>query len=172
MKYVGLSAPEWMGDTANKTVMNVGPLECLSKSGKGFFLLSFIRAELSFQIYWCALSCVSFLLFKDFFFNVDHFKSLYWICYIIAFFFFLMFWFFCPEAHGPEALAPQSGVETTPLRWKAKSYPLDHQGGLHMFPYGSHPQFWWSCFLAVSRMDHLLNHDIHSMYNQWLTICL
>ena len=32
------------------------------------------------------------IFFKDFFFNVDHFLSLYWICYNIAFVYVLVFW--------------------------------------------------------------------------------
>ena len=36
--------------TKKNKILSVGPLECLSNSGKGFFLLSVIRAEL-FQIY-------------------------------------------------------------------------------------------------------------------------
>lgn len=64
-----------MGETANKPVMSVGPLECLSNSGKGFFCC--LSLELSYLDHTDVL-CLVFLFFLRFFFlDVDHLKSLY-----------------------------------------------------------------------------------------------
>ena len=50
-----------------------------------------------------------------FFFDVDHFKSLYWICYSIPS--VLVFW---PQAC--EVLASDQGLNLHPVHWKVKSY--------------------------------------------------
>ena len=51
---------------------------------------------------------------------MDHFHSLYWICYYIASVldFFFMFWFFSQEACG--ILAPQPGIELAPPALEGK----------------------------------------------------
>ena len=55
-------------------------------------------------------------------FDMDHFYSLYWICYnnvtICYNIVFLMFWFFGHEAPG--ILAPQPGIEPTPSALKGE----------------------------------------------------
>ena len=55
--------------------------------------------------------------FYYYFFDVDHLKSLYWICCNIAS--ILWFGFLGREAWG--ILAPQLGINPHPLPWKAKS---------------------------------------------------
>ena len=53
---------------------------------------------------------------------MDHFQSLYWICYNIACF---MVWFLGSEARG--ILTAWTGINPHSLHWKAKSQPVDLQ---------------------------------------------
>lgn len=64
--------------------------------------------------------------------NVDHcFKSIEFVtkigfCFMHCVFLFFLFFVF---GHGAyEVLPPWPGIESTPLHWKVKSYPLDHEG--------------------------------------------
>ena len=60
-----------------------------------------------------------------FFFDVDYLKKLLFNLlkvFFFFFFFFLLVWCFDLE------VAPQPGMEPTPLHWKVKSSPLEPQG--------------------------------------------
>ena len=76
------------------------------------------------------------MLFFFFFFNVDHFKSLHWICYNIIPVFF--FWFLDPRHVG--ILAPWAGIEPAPPAlkgevltlgppWKSQDVSLENRSG-------------------------------------------
>ena len=43
-----------------------------------------------------------------------------------------MFWFLGHQAH--EILAPQPGIEPTPIALEGEVSPLDHQGSPYVFP--------------------------------------
>ena len=84
-----------------------GPSWMCSSADSAFS--SHLPSQLQLILCWLH-NCLSF---KDFF-DVDHFLSLYWICYSIA----SVFWFFVFKACG--ILAPWPGVEPPPPALEAK----------------------------------------------------
>ena len=79
--------------------------------------IAFFSLCFSVPLIWNTAHCI--FLKKDFF-DVDLWKSFYWICCHIASSLSLMFWFSGQKACG----------NPYPLPWKVKSQPLDHQESL------------------------------------------
>ena len=98
-----------------------------------------LRGDITPKAHSCSSTVFSKLILRFFFFfNVDHFWSLYWICYSISSVLcFSVFWVWSVWDQG---LNPQ------PLHWKVKSKPLDHQGSPSGTVYSA--GILWLCLFA------------------------
>jgi len=115
-----------MGDTANKTVRSVGPLECLSDLGK--VSSSCLSLELSYHFRYTDVLCLCFFssFLRIFFFWMVTILKVFieFVTVLLLFFFNVLV--FCPDACG--ILAPQSGVETTPPTLEGEVLPPGPSG--------------------------------------------
>ena len=91
----------------------------------------------------CFHDVVTFSSFKIIF-DVDHFLSLYWICYNIV----SVFCFGFPAMRHVASLLSNQGLNPYPLHWKVKSWPLDCQGSSQRCAYFG---AWFSPGKAFSR---------------------
>ena len=81
------------------------------------FILIYFLFPFFLFLFLCFLGFLILHPFLKDFFDVDHFKSLYWICYNITSVF--MFWLFGQEAWGISVLRP--GIKPALRQWKVKS---------------------------------------------------